>query len=134
MTLADFQARWAGHSPQVQDVKRAYAVLAPLVEGPEGLSLLFEVRADTLSQAGEYILAMFCPRYELTYSMTELLGRRCILTAVIGILFAGVLPERFAKKLADNGTLRMIYVPALLFLCFLMLASDAYNPFIYFRF
>lgn len=54
MTLADFQARWAGHSPQVQDVKRAYAVLAPLVEGPEGLSLLFEVRADTLShQPGE---------------------------------------------------------------------------------
>ena len=54
MTLKDVQARWAGHSPQVQDVKRAYAVLAPLVEGPEGLSLLFEVRADTLShQPGE---------------------------------------------------------------------------------
>lgn len=91
-------------------------------------------RADTLSQAGEYILAMFCPRYELTYSMTELLGRRCILTAVIGILFAGVLPERFTKRIADSGALRLIYVPALLFLCFLMLASDAYNPFIYFRF
>ena len=54
MTVADFQARWAGHVPRVQDVKREYAVLVPLVEGPEGLSLLFEVRASTLAhQPGE---------------------------------------------------------------------------------
>lgn len=54
MTMEQVRARWAGHHPQVQDVKREYAVLAPLVEGPEGLSLLFEVRADTLShQPGE---------------------------------------------------------------------------------
>lgn len=54
MTIADFQARWAGHVPQVQDVKQEYAVLVPLVEGPEGLSLLFEVRASTLAhQPGE---------------------------------------------------------------------------------
>lgn len=54
MTLSDFRARWAGHVPQVQDVKQEYAVLAPLVQGPEGLSLLFEVRASTLAhQPGE---------------------------------------------------------------------------------
>ena len=54
MTLADFQARWTGHVPGIQDITRAYGVLVPLVEGPEGLSLLFAVRADTLGrQPGE---------------------------------------------------------------------------------
>ena len=54
MTLADVRARWAGHVPDIQDVKGKYAVLVPLVEGPEGLSLLFEVRAATLAtQPGE---------------------------------------------------------------------------------
>lgn len=54
MTLSDFRARWAGHVPGIQDVKQQYAVLVPLVEGPEGPSLLFEVRASTLArQPGE---------------------------------------------------------------------------------
>ena len=54
MTLADFRARWAGHVPEIQDVRQEYAVLVPLVERPEGLSLLFEVRASTLAhQPGE---------------------------------------------------------------------------------
>lgn len=54
MTIADFRARWTGHVPQVQDVKQEYAVLVPLVKGPEGPSLLFEVRASTLAhQPGE---------------------------------------------------------------------------------
>ena len=54
MTLADFQARWAGHVPAIQDVEREYGVLVPLAEGPEGLSLLFEVRSPALArQPGE---------------------------------------------------------------------------------
>ena len=54
MTIAEFQARWTGHVPKVQDVTREYAVLVPLVECPEGPSLLFEVRAETLDhQPGE---------------------------------------------------------------------------------
>lgn len=54
MTIADFRARWARYVPTVQDVTRAYGVLVPLTEGPEGLSLLFEVRAETLGrQPGE---------------------------------------------------------------------------------
>ena len=54
MTLNDFRTRWTGHEPGIQDVKQQYAVLVPLVEGPEGPSLLFEVRASTLAhQPGE---------------------------------------------------------------------------------
>ena len=54
MTVDDFKARWTGHTPKLQDVNREYAVLVPLVERPEGLSLLYEVRAHTLRrQPGE---------------------------------------------------------------------------------
>ena len=54
MTIDDFRARWTGHVPGIQDMKAQYAVLVPLVERPEGLSLLYEVRADTLGrQPGE---------------------------------------------------------------------------------
>ena len=54
MTLDDFRARWTGHTPKLQDINREYAVLVPLAQRPEGLCLLYEVRADTLGrQPGE---------------------------------------------------------------------------------
>lgn len=54
MTAAEIARRLSGRTPRVQDVTAEYAVLVPLVEGAEGLSLLFEVRADTLRrQPGE---------------------------------------------------------------------------------
>ena len=54
MTVRDFKARWAGHAPKVQDLTGEYAVLVPLVERPEGLCLLYEVRAGCLDrQPGE---------------------------------------------------------------------------------
>ena len=54
MTAEEFRTRWTGHVPKVQDVTGEYAVLVPLVERPEGLCLLYEVRADTLGrQPGE---------------------------------------------------------------------------------
>ena len=54
MTADDFKARWAGHKPGPQDLTGEYAVLVPLVERPEGLCLLYEVRASSLDrQPGE---------------------------------------------------------------------------------
>ena len=54
MTVEDFRARWGGHRPGVQDITGEYAVLVPLVERPEGLCLLFEVRSGALRrQPGE---------------------------------------------------------------------------------
>ena len=54
MTADDFKARWAGHEPGPQDLTGEYAVLVPLVERPEGLCLLYEVRASSLDrQPGE---------------------------------------------------------------------------------
>ena len=54
MTTMDFRNRWTGHVPKIQDVTGEYAVLVPLIERPEGLCLLYEVRADSLGrQPGE---------------------------------------------------------------------------------
>ena len=46
--------RFAGHEPGLLDARACYAVLCPLVETEEGLSLLYEVRAAALRrQPGE---------------------------------------------------------------------------------
>ena len=45
---------YGGRTPGVLGTRRSYAVLCPLAEGPEGLELLFEVRAPGLRrQPGE---------------------------------------------------------------------------------
>ena len=63
MTAEEFRTRWTGHVPKVQDVTGEYAVLVPLVERPEGLCLLYEVRADTLGrQPGEVCFPGWRPR------------------------------------------------------------------------
>ena len=53
--LTDDLARLlAGRQPDLMDKRGEFSVLVPLVEGEEGLSLLYEVRARTLrSQPGE---------------------------------------------------------------------------------
>lgn len=54
MNLESLMSRWRGHVPQPMGVAGRSAVLVPLVEREEGLSLLFQVRADTLRrQPGE---------------------------------------------------------------------------------
>lgn len=52
MRIEDFAARWGGHAPTLMGGRR-FAVLVPLVEDPEGLRVLFEVRAGTVRQPGE---------------------------------------------------------------------------------
>lgn len=51
--LERLRRRYGGHEPGLLGARNCYAVLCPLVEGPEGLSLLFEVRAAGLRQGGE---------------------------------------------------------------------------------
>ena len=54
MTISEFEQEFMGHVPEIMGAKAHYAVLVPLVEGEEGLSLLYEVRAHTLRrQPGE---------------------------------------------------------------------------------
>lgn len=45
--------RYQGHEPGLLGAARSCAVLCPLVEGEDGLRLLFEVRSSFVSQGGE---------------------------------------------------------------------------------
>ena len=48
MDISRFREKFKDYTPTLQDCRGEYAVLVPLVEGPEGLSLLYEVRSGTL--------------------------------------------------------------------------------------
>ena len=51
--LENLSRRFGGHVPGLLGARAGYAVLCPLVERPEGVHLLFEVRSPTVSQGGE---------------------------------------------------------------------------------
>ena len=45
--------RYGGHMPTLLGARHEYTVLCPLLEQPDGLHFLFEVRASAIRQAGE---------------------------------------------------------------------------------
>ena len=51
--LEQLRRRYQDHEPGLLGASRSYAVLCPLVEKPDGLHLLFEVRSSQVSQGGE---------------------------------------------------------------------------------
>ena len=51
--LNALRRRFDGHEPGLMGARHEFAVLCPLVERPDGLHLLFEVRAANLKQGGE---------------------------------------------------------------------------------
>lgn len=51
--LERLRRRYQDHEPGLLGASRSYAVLCPLVEKPDGLHLLFEVRSSQVSQGGE---------------------------------------------------------------------------------
>lgn len=51
--LETLNRRFGNHKPGLLGARREYAVLCPLLEQPDGLHLLFEVRAAALQQGGE---------------------------------------------------------------------------------
>ena len=51
--LERLRHRFQGHEPGLLGASRSCAVLCPLMEGKDGLRLLFEVRSSQVSQGGE---------------------------------------------------------------------------------
>ena len=51
--LEALRRRFDGHQPGLLGARNEYAVLCPLLEQPDGVHLLFEVRAAQLRQGGE---------------------------------------------------------------------------------
>lgn len=91
-------------------------------------------RAETLTGAWQYLMAMFGKRGISQYGFVELFGRKCIALSAVGVLLCGVLPERIQSRVKELPLFRAAVLPAVLFLTMILLAADSYNPFIYFRF
>lgn len=97
-------------------------------------------RAKSVSQAAAMFGRMLAPwKYvESSLSVRILLGNRTLLVIFAGILGCGFL-QRFLQKMpwyekGKNSYLEIGYCMTMLVLCIAMLASNTYNPFIYFRF
>lgn len=97
-------------------------------------------RADNLAQAYEMIKRMILPwKYkDIPGLMLKMIGRKTLLIILLGILGSGLIQLLLQKveipKKGKNLYLEIIYCVIMFILCIAMLASNTYNPFIYFRF
>ena len=92
-------------------------------------------RADNLTEALKYIGNMFSGSLiSETYSIMELAGNRTIVLGLLGIILSGFIPENVLEKIAGSRFFKCIILPIIFIACIMILATDNYNPFIYFRF
>ncbi len=99
-------------------------------------------RADTLRSALQYMKIMIIPSKQLANFDTSLIiNNRNIIMIIVVILFSGILQTIF-NKLKNKEKVKEVYhryfevivISLLMFISIMMLASNTYNPFIYFRF
>lgn len=99
-------------------------------------------RADTLRYALQYMKIMIIPSKQLANFDTSLIiNNRNIIMIIVVILFSGILQTIF-NKLKNKEKIKEVYhryfevivMSLLMFISIMMLASNTYNPFIYFRF
>lgn len=97
-------------------------------------------RITDIRQGFAYLKRMFLPWMYMgtPYTVPEMVNHRCWVTAALAILGCGILQKYGLRYLkADTmrgGKLELLYCMAIVWLCFCLLISGTYNPFIYFRF
>lgn len=99
-------------------------------------------RADGMRNALKYLKVMFIPTSTESYfDLSLIINNRNIVFFIIAVLLSGILQcvfEKFKNKEKIKKVYRVyiepILVSTLIFICIIMLASNTYNPFIYFRF
>ncbi len=120
-----FLGKWLEKNP-IRILNHGYCLFVVLMAW-----VLF--RSDTLTGAVSYFGSMF--RLSLgSVGFTELFGRKLVALSVIGILAAGIVPEKVQARVRDLEWFRGFVLPCMMALCIMLLAADSYNPFIYFRF
>lgn len=89
-----------------------------------------------------FYLKRMIPGQTGKYGLADVMGIKLFILLVIAFLLSGVL-QTGLKKIAENRMqsrqngiriMEWVILFVLFFLCFVMLVSDTYNPFIYFRF
>lgn len=98
-------------------------------------------RSDTLGYAASYLSRMFIYMPEvINHSFWTYINTEIIIVFIFGVLFSGRLTRVFSLHIfrshsEENISFAEVLVLIFLYLlCIAALTSDAYNPFIYFRF
>lgn len=99
-------------------------------------------RANGLKEALKYLKVMFVPsKVQSYFDLSTIINGRNIAVLIVAILFAGILQSIFGRmknrekiKKFYETYLEGLVIGGLMFICIIMLASNTYNPFIYFRF
>ena len=96
-------------------------------------------RVEGLKNAFMIVGRMFTPGLDRYYSFGELVSHRCLIAMILGILGAGIIqliPEKVptVKKIVKNPFVQYVWCALVFLICIILLASNTYNPFIYFRF
>ena len=92
-------------------------------------------RSTSIINSLRYLARMILPfKYNnSTIEMYTLLNLKVVFIGVVAILGAGCVPKKIANKW-KNSIPEAIYCVVLLILCLASIASNTYNPFIYFQF
>ncbi len=127
---------WLGKylkQPKFALIGRVYTLL-------EVLTTFVIFRAPGLRYGLSFIKAMFIPTNGGgIYPATQFIDGKVLLFVIIGVALSGFLQEKlprlknyvFSKNV---GSMELIYLPILYFLCIVSMVSSTYNPFIYFNF
>lgn len=92
-------------------------------------------RSTSIINSLRYLARMILPfKYNnSTLEMYTFLNLKVVFIGVVAILGAGCVPKKIADKW-KNSIPEAIYCVVLLILCLASIASNTYNPFIYFQF
>lgn len=92
-------------------------------------------RSTGITNSLRYLARMILPfKYNnSTIEMYTFLNLKVVFIGIVAILFAGCVPKKIANKW-KNSIPEAIYCVVLLILCLASIASNTYNPFIYFQF
>ncbi|MEF2889427.1 MBOAT family protein [Turicibacter sanguinis] len=97
-------------------------------------------RANNFEHAMQLLKIMFFPQTNSTYSIFQFIDIKIIILIIFAILFSGVIQRRKQKLLdylynENEFRYKEILILFLILLsCQILLVSNSYNPFIYFRF
>ncbi len=98
-------------------------------------------RAPGLNSGLAIIKNMFIPTDgNIAYPVLRYIDARMVVLIIIGILLSGVVQSLFSNykealfSQKENSVLQVAVLLSLCFVCLMLLVSNTYNPFIYFRF
>ena len=99
-------------------------------------------RTEGLKNTWNYLKVIFIPSAQnFAFDLSKIINNRNIVIIVVAILLSGILQNLFSKmknkekiKAFYEKYIEIVVIFGLMSICIMMLASNTYNPFIYFRF